>query len=190
MTPRLFRFPAKTPRPAERLYLTLVEQARRPEFYAGLGVPDTLDGRFDMIALHTILLIARLKAVGRDGGRLAQGVFDIMFDDMDRNLREIGVGDLSVGRRVKAMARGFYGRAAAYEAALAGGGGAGALEAALARNVYGTLDGQPDPAALTALAEYMRRQTAALDRQPAADLLDGRIDFEPPTVPAAGGEGA
>ncbi len=186
--PRLFRFRARTPRPAERLYLALVEQARRPEFYSGLGVPDTLDGRFDMIALHAILLIARLKSVGRQGGRLAQGVFDIMFDDMDRNLREIGVGDLSVGRRVKAMAKGFYGRGAAYEAALAGGGGA--LEAALARNVYGTLDSQPDPAALTALAEYMRRQTAALDRQPAADLLDGRIEFGPPAVPVAGGEGA
>lgn len=187
MTPRLFRFPSRAPQPAERLYLALVEQARRPEFYDRLSVPDTLDGRFDMIVLHAVLLIARLRATGGGGARLAQGVFDAMFADMDHNLREIGVGDLSVGRRVKAMAMGFYGRAAAYEAALAGGGGA--LEAALARNVYGTLETQPEPAALAALAEYMRRQAAALDRQPAADLLDGRIDFEPPSALVAGGAG-
>ncbi|MEJ0067455.1 MAG: ubiquinol-cytochrome C chaperone family protein [Pseudomonadota bacterium] len=110
------------------LYAQLIEQARTPAFYGALGVPDSLDGRYEMIALHAFIALRRLR---RDGGAtetFAQALFDAMFADMDRSLREIGVSDLSVGKRVKEMARGLYGRIAAYEAgiaAAAGGSGHG-----------------------------------------------------------------
>jgi cytochrome b pre-mRNA-processing protein 3 len=99
--------------PADRLYGAAVAQARNPAFYVECRVPDTLDGRFDLIVLHLCLLIRRLRREGETGATLAQALFDTTFDDMDRSLREMGVGDLGVGRRVKAMASAFYGRATA-----------------------------------------------------------------------------
>ncbi len=119
MLSRLFR---RAPQVADAypLYAGAVAQARQPVFYARLGVPDTVDGRFDLVALHIFLILQRLKAEP-DAAPFAQAVFDAMFADMDRNLREMGVGDLSVGKKVKAMAQGLYGRIAAYEAGLAAG---------------------------------------------------------------------
>ena len=96
------------------LYGAAVAAARDPFLYTALRVPDTLDGRFDMIGLHTFLLIQRLKREPAPGPALAQAVFDAMFSDMDINLREMGVGDLSVGRKVRVMWEAFHGRAAAY----------------------------------------------------------------------------
>ena len=158
------------------LYGQAVDQARRPAFYAGLGVPDTLDGRFDMVALHVFLLLHRLKREGQAQGAVGQALFDIMFADMDGGLREMGVGDLSVGRKIKQMATGFYGRVAAYEAGLAGDGPA--LEEALRRNLYGTV--APAPGQVTAMARYVRGQAAHLAQQPAADLIRGRASFQKP----------
>ena len=106
-----------------------------PWFYRALGVPDTLDGRFDLIALHAFLLIHRLQDAAEPGPALAQAVFDAMFSDMDNNLREIGVSDLSVGKRMRAMWEAFHGRAKAYATAIEAADRA-ALEAALARNVW------------------------------------------------------
>ena len=136
---------------AEVLYSRIVSAARSPVFYAAYGVPDTPTGRFEMIALHAFIVVRRLK--GRGDGDLAQALFNLFFDDMDRNLREMGVGDLGVGRRVKAMAQQFYGHALFYERGLAG----GDLEGAIARNVFG---GQTMPGA-AALARYLR----AADRE-------------------------
>jgi cytochrome b pre-mRNA-processing protein 3 len=130
---------------AEALYAKVVAAARMPVLYSGYGVPDTPTGRFEMIALHAFIVVRRLKAQGQ--GDLAQAVFDTFFDDMDRNLREMGVGDLGVGRRVKAMAQQFYGRALFYERGLAGGN----LEEALARNIF---NGQASPGS-AALARYL-----------------------------------
>jgi cytochrome b pre-mRNA-processing protein 3 len=101
-----------------RLYTAAVAAARAPALYAELGVPDTLDGRFDMVGLHAFLLIDRLRRDVPPGPDLAQSVFDAMFSDMDQTLREMGVGDLTVGKRVRAMWEAFHGRAAAYETAL------------------------------------------------------------------------
>ena len=101
------------------LYNRVVEQARRPAFYTTCGVPDTLDGRFDMIVLHAFLLFHRLKLDHPRSADLSQSVFDLMFADMDRSLREMGAGDLGVGKKVKTMVRACYGRIAAYEAGLA-----------------------------------------------------------------------
>jgi cytochrome b pre-mRNA-processing protein 3 len=105
---------------ARALYERAVAQARQPGFYTALGVPDSLDGRFDLVAVHVFLLLYRLKRERAAAAPLAQCLFDVMFDDMDESLRELGVGDLGVGWRVKAMAKALYGRLAAYEAGLAG----------------------------------------------------------------------
>ena len=143
---------------AHRLYGRLVEQARAPAFYGVCGVPDSLDGRYEMVALHVFLALRRLKREGAATGARAQALFDAMFADMDRSLREIGVGDLSVGKRVKEMARGLYGRVVAYEAGLDG--PDDGLEEALRRNVYGTV-GAPAAPDLGALARYVRAAAAA-----------------------------
>jgi cytochrome b pre-mRNA-processing protein 3 len=174
--PALFRKSSESG-PAASLYDTVVAQSRHPAFFQNLGVPDTVDGRFDMIAMHAFLLLRRLKSPATEAGNLPQVFFDTMFGDMDRSLREMGAGDLGVGRRVKGMATSFYGRIAAYERGLAD--PTDALEQALARNLYGTVEG--DTAQIHAMADYMRREARALDRQSGADLLAGRVVFgEPP----------
>lgn len=163
---------------AHTLYASAVEQSRRPDFYSRLGVPDTLDGRFELVVMHAFLLMHRLKAVGhsqadREAQALSQAVFDLMFADMDMNLREIGVSDLAVGKKVRQMAKAFYGRVAAYEQGLAA--EAGVLEDAVRRNLYGTV--QADPAHLSTMAHYLRSQVAHLAAQGEAGLLEGRVSF-------------
>jgi cytochrome b pre-mRNA-processing protein 3 len=165
--------------PAEALYGKLVAQARRPEFYAGCGVPDTVDGRFDLIALHLFLVLHRLKRDHPASAKLAQAVFDTMFHDMDQSLREMGAGDLGVGRRVKAMIQGLYGRIAAYETGL--GQPDAALHEALRRNLYGTTE--PHQAHLEALAAYMRRQVVTLAEQGYERLSAGEVVFGEPPAP-------
>jgi cytochrome b pre-mRNA-processing protein 3 len=154
---------------ADVLYAALVAQARQTEFYADLGVPDTVDGRFDMIMLHLSLLLRRLRG---DGEALAQAVLDTTFDDMDRNLREMGAGDLGVGRRVKAMARAYFGRFEAYDKALGAGDG-DALAEALARNV------KPAGGAAAAkhLADYAMRAEEMLAGQAFEALAAGEVAF-------------
>jgi cytochrome b pre-mRNA-processing protein 3 len=162
-------------RVAHALYCQAVAAAREPWFYTSLGVPDTLDGRFDMVGLHVILLIRRLQAMPAPGPEVAQAVFDAMFSDMDVSLREMGVSDLSVGKRVRAMWEALHGRAAAYQEPLAAG-DAAALAAALARNVF------RDAAATgkaRGLAEAMLRQDRHLAALPAAALLGGGESFAP-----------
>ncbi len=173
---RLFRRPLHRER-AQRLYCRAVEQARRVEFYRDYGVPDTLDGRFDMIVLVSVLLLRRLRRDGAVEGKLGQAYFDVMMDDMDGSLREMGVGDLSVGKQVKAMARAFYGRAATYEAALAADDDA-PLRAALRSNLFGTVE--PGTDMLAAVAGYVRREVAALDAQPGPGLVAGEVEFIAP----------
>jgi cytochrome b pre-mRNA-processing protein 3 len=163
---------------AAALYTAAVAQARQPALYTALAAPDTLDGRFELIVLHVHLLCRRLDRLGAEGAALAQRLFDTMFGDMDRNLRELGVGDPSVPRRVRAMVEAYYGRIAAYEAAVSEGGGA--LARAIARNVYNAAE---VTAAAAAMADYARRAQQAIDAAPAADLLAGRVAF-PPAAPA------
>ena len=162
------------------LYGAAVAAARVPWLYAELGVPDTLDGRFEMVGLHAFLLIDRLRREAPPGPDLAQSVFDAMFSDMDVNLREMGVGDLSVGKRVRAMWEAFHGRANAYETPLAEADEA-ALAAALARNVW---RGAPaPPGAPEALARLARAQQACLADQKLAALAAGRVHFLTRAVP-------
>ncbi|HEX3537916.1 MAG TPA: ubiquinol-cytochrome C chaperone family protein [Stellaceae bacterium] len=162
--------------PAERAYDTVVAQARRPEFFTLCGVPDTLDGRFELICLHAFLFLHRLKHESAPAGELGQAFFDTMFVDFDRSLREIGTGDLSVGREVKKMAQSFFGRIQAYEQGLED--GDAGLAAALSRNLFGTA--AAEPAAVAAVAAYLRRETTRLRGQSRGELLDGRVSFGPP----------
>ncbi len=156
---------------ADSLFRAVVDAARRPVLFAELGVPDTLDGRYETVALHAYLVLRRLKRDHAATAALAQSFFDRMFMDFDNGLRESGVGDLGVGRRVKQMATGFYGRIAAYDAGLDGGG----LEEALRRNAYGTVT--PTEEGLARLAGYLRLADQALAGQATEDLVAGRVFF-------------
>lgn len=165
-------------RPHERagfeLYGAAVAAARDPALFAALGVPDTVEGRFDLVSLHVGLLIRRLRTDGdARGPALAQAVFDAMFADMDLNLREMGVGDLSVGKRVRGMWEAFHGRALAYEAALDSQDPA-ALAEALARNVW---RGAAPEGSAPRLAAVARARADHLAGQGIADLAAGRLRF-------------
>ena len=162
---------------AYRLYGRIVEQSRLPGFYAQAGVPDTVDGRFDMIALHLFLVLRRLKDDSA-AAALAQELSDAMFADMDRNLREIGVSDVGLGRKVQKMAEGVFGRIAAYDKALADADD-DALNDALRRNLYGTV-AKPAPAHAAAMAAYVRAEADRLAGQKIEILLAGDVHFGPP----------
>jgi cytochrome b pre-mRNA-processing protein 3 len=178
---RLFKTKASLEEVAASLYRTLVAQARQPRFYADYGVPDSVDGRFELLGLHMFFVLHRLKAGDAAAAELAQVLFDTMFGDMDRSLREMGAGDLGVGKRVRAMAEGLYGRMAAYEAGLAT--DDTALAAALRRNLYGTVkEGEPSAAALRGLCAYIRETAQHVGGQTQAQLAQGEITF--PAVPA------
>jgi cytochrome b pre-mRNA-processing protein 3 len=179
---RWFR-PSPVQASAGALYAQLIEQARAPAFYGAFGVPDSLDGRYEMVALHAFLALRWLKRDGAAGAALSQALFDAMFADMDRALREIGVSDLSVGKRIKEMARGLYGRIAAYEAGISPPDrGDDPLAGALARNVYGTVAAPAGPV-LAALAGYVRQAAERLDGVPVAQL-DGAARLPWPALPA------
>ena len=126
------------------LYGAIVAQARSPAFYSDYGVPDTVQGRFDLIVLHLVLLLRRLgrsdrRRASRAGG-LGQKLFDVFCRDLDGNLREMGVGDLAVPKRMRRFGEAFYGRQAAYGAAFAAADDR-ELEKALARNIFPDADG-------------------------------------------------
>lgn len=161
--------------PARQLYLAAVAQARQPAFYTRYGVPDTVDGRFDMTALHVFLILYRLREEGEATRDLGQALFDYMFGDMDRSLRELGVGDLRVGKRIQPMVQAFMGRAQTYRQALLAADEA-ALAEAIHRNVYRGAAAVP----AAALADYVQRQVGVLAGVPAAMLQAGEVPFGNP----------
>ncbi len=170
-------------RAATDLYSHIIRQARQPEFYAGFAVPDTLDGRFDMVVLHVFLVMRRLKGHS-DAAGCARSLIEVATADFERSLRELGAGDQGISRRVATMAGGMRGRLKAYDAALAG--EDQALEIALDNNLYGTVL-ETKPETLSIMAGYVRRQSESLAAQPLDDLLAGKIRFdEPPEVPKTG----
>jgi cytochrome b pre-mRNA-processing protein 3 len=160
------------------LYRSVVEQARQPVFYAAWGVPDSRDGRLELVTLHALLVMRRLRAEGPVGEALGQALFDVMFADLDRHLREWGVGDLSVGKEIRKLAESFFGRAAAIDPLLAGH-DLEALDEVLRRNVY-TDAAAPDPGAVRRLSTYLCAQDRWLAAQDAEPLLAGRAEFAPP----------
>ena len=154
----------------EAIYGMIVTQAREPLFYRDLGVPDTVNGRFDLLLLHLWLMLRRLKSVAA-GTALSQALFDHFCNDMDDNLREMGVGDQAVPKRMRAFGEAFYGRSAAYDMALTD--GREALAQALCRNV---LNGENIDKARQ-LAAYAEAAMTALERIDDAKLLAGTFHF-------------
>jgi cytochrome b pre-mRNA-processing protein 3 len=157
----------------EGIYGMIVTQAREPLFYRDLGVPDTVNGRFDMLVLHLWMVLRRLKPMP-DGAGLSQMLFDRFCDDMDGNLREMGVGDLTVPKRMQAFGEAFYGRVAAYDLALAD--GEQPLAQALCKNI---LNGAEIDHARQ-LAYYAKVAIASLAGLDDATLIKGSWRFPSP----------
>lgn len=164
------------------LYGAIVAQARQPVFYADLGAPDTVDGRFDMIILHAMLLFRRLQGEGKEAVAVSQSVFDIFFADMDGSLREMGISDNAVPKKVKRMAEAFFGRAAAYGAAIDAG-DLNALAAAIDRNFFPE---SSSPAAALALARYAMAAGPVLAAVPVGDVLAAKLSWPDPQSVAEG----
>jgi cytochrome b pre-mRNA-processing protein 3 len=159
------------PDPSAALYGAIVAAARQPRFYAEWGVPDSVDGRFDMIVLHLFLVLDRLNNGGAATEKYRQSLTDGFFLDMDRSLREMGVGDLAVGKKVRRMAEAYYGRLTAYAAAMAG--EEPALAAALARNVFAGVE----QSGAGLLADWTRAAKSGLARQDIAPIMAGTVRF-------------
>jgi cytochrome b pre-mRNA-processing protein 3 len=153
----------RKPDQAERLYVAIVAAARQENFYLKHGVPDTVDGRFDMIVIHMFLVLERLK--GETNNDLRQSLTDTFFKDMDRSLREMGTGDLSVGKKVRKMAEAFFGRIKAYGEAV----DQTALAEAIARNVFAEMDSSSAPS----LAAYVMAARQRLSAKTDADIMTG-----------------
>ncbi len=156
--------------PVYAVYAAIVAQSRQPRFYTDWGAPDTVTGRFDMISLHLALLFRRLRSERPDVRRFSQAVFDLFFKDMDRSLREMGVGDLGVPKRVQKMGGLFYGMLANLNEALDKA-DLGAVEAVLTRNVHG---GEHHPG-VAAFALYVEAEAARLDARDIDAIMAGRL---------------
>lgn len=162
---------SKTPDTAYSAYTALVEQARQPAFYINSAVPDTLDGRFDMIVMHIVLVFRRFNDGADEARAFGQHIFDIFIKDMDRSLREIGVGDVSIPKKMKKIGRSYYGRSDVYVDALERR-DAEALADAIDRNIF--TDETNGPASRL-LAGYMIRADELLAGQPVSDLMAGNF---------------
>lgn len=158
MLKQLFR-PRTEVRQAEALYPRVVDQARQPAFYTVLAVPDRIDARFELYTLHVLLLLMRLRAEGEHGSAIGQRLFDVYVSALDDSLRELGVGDLSVAKKMRKLGEALYGRMKAYETPLEAG-DAEALADALARNVHGAEEAG-NGRALSAYALATRDRLAA-----------------------------
>jgi cytochrome b pre-mRNA-processing protein 3 len=178
MIPPLFR---RSPKPTiTALYGAIVAQARTARFYEDYAVPDTVLGRFDMVLLHVVLVLRRLRAGAAQDQALAQALFDTFCRDMDHSLREMGISDQGVPTQMRRVGEAFYGRAQAYDAALATDDDA-ALGEALVRNVYaGAADATARGAVVAALSAYVREAARVLDAQPPAVFAQGAVRFPEP----------
>ena len=172
----LFRRAPRSGDTISALYGAIVAQARSSAFYRDYSVADTVDGRFELILVHLALVLRRL-AREEELRPLGQEIFDLFCSDMDRNLRELGISDLKVPKEMERIGTAFYGRKAAYDAALGATDDTALLEA-LHRNVYASPD-QPAPGA-PRLAAYMREAEQGLERQDRQALLRGELRFPSP----------
>lgn len=166
-------------------YVSIVKQARRPELYAPGCAPDNFDGRFDMMVLHVHLVLRRMRALGMGRSDIGQDLFDMFFKDMDQAMREVGVGDMGVGKKVQKMVEAFYGRATAYDGVLDAQGDNGPGENAsneispiydiLLRNLYPDAAISPkQEAGLRALTAYTLALEVHLAGLTLDDILSGQ----------------
>jgi len=158
---------------ALKLYNNLVLYARSPEFYIHYGVPDSELGRFEMICLHAYLLFKRLGKTDESGKYLSQLIHDLMFTDLDRTLREKGIGDMGIGKRIKTLARNLYGRVDAYDNALKK--GDNSLMKALNRNLYAT--SAADEKQIAAMIYYVKESLHQLNSQSNSEIMQGNVIF-------------
>jgi cytochrome b pre-mRNA-processing protein 3 len=156
-------------------YAAVLMQVRRPQFYAQFSVPDTFDGRFDLMLVHLFLLIDRMIAEGPAGLDFNQDLFDVTFADMDQTLRERGIGDMGMPKHMRRMMKAFNGRMHAYDIAIKG---TAAMEEVLARNLFGTIE-NPPAHGLAAMAAYIRDSRDALRTQSFENIKAGRAVFAP-----------
>ena len=172
MLKRLFK-----PRPAvvagRALYASAVAQARTPTLYVEYAVPDTPEGRFELYSLHVYLLLERLKNQGGQAADVAQALFDTYLSSLDHALRELGVGDTSVGKRMRKLGEAFYGRVHSYEQALGALPDTQPLDALIGRTVYAGADAAKAPA----LGAYLTGQRAALAALPLERFYMGEIEW-------------
>jgi len=157
------------------LYGAIVAQARSLGFYHVYGVPDTVEGRFDLIVLHLVLLLVRLERDGSSARGIGQKLFDVFCCDLDANLREMGVGDLAVPKRMRQFGEAFYGRQTAYLAAIAAGNDR-ELENAFARNIFSGVKGE----GAERLARYARAVLRGFEDYSVDALLRGEVVFPSP----------
>jgi len=169
---RLFR-PKPFQAVARSLYASVVEQARSPALYQGLGAPDTVEGRFELYTLHVMLLLDRLRRQGEPASDVSQALFDTYVKALDDALREMGVGDLSVGKKMRKLGEAFYGRAKSYEAAFVSLPDMAELTALLTRTVYA----ETDAAAAPTLAAYVVSQREHLAGLALESLLAGKVTW-------------
>jgi cytochrome b pre-mRNA-processing protein 3 len=162
-------------RTVRALYGAVVAQARSAAFYTDYGVPDTVEGRFDLIVLHLVLLLSRLGQDSEVRRSLGQDLFDEFCRDMDANLREMGVGDLAVPKRMQGFAEAFYGRQTAYLEALAAADRQD-FENAIARNIFQA----GIEAGAVRLASYARAAVSGLEAQQDDALIHGEVAFPHP----------
>ena len=165
---RIFK-PREKPKP--RLYEAIVAAARHENFYQNMAVPDTIEGRFEMIVLHMYLVLQRLKDEGVED--LRQNLTDEFFADVDGSLREFGVSDVAVGKKVRKLAESYYGRLTAYDKALNF--GRGALEEALRRNIY---PNDAPVAATNAMVGYVVSAVKVLSKLPREQVMEGKFSFQ------------
>ena len=167
----------------DRLYRHLVNLARTPALYRDLGVPDTPEGRFEMVGLHVALVVRRFKAAGPSADALGQDLFELMFADIDESLRQIGIGDLTVGREIRRLAGQFYARLRAVDEAFAAADSRETLRPMLRVNVYHG-GRAPTEGQLTALVDYLTTAEQTLRSQSTASLLGDRWHLAPPGAPS------
>jgi len=158
----------------ERLYKAVVEQSRSLTFYQTIGVPDTLEGRFELLTLHMTLISRRLKALPSPGPDMSQDLVDLTFAQFETALREIGVGDISIPKRMKVMASAYLGRASAYDEALRKN-EAGLLAEALARNLFGNAEKPSN--AVEKVTNYVIQSSQALENAVIGDFYSAKLPF-------------
>lgn len=158
---------------AQDIYQDILHQVRTPLFYSNCGVPDSFDGRFDLLMLHVFIVLHAVNLRSDARGDFGQALFDVCFTNMDQTLREIGIGDMGIHKHMKRILKGYNGRMHAYEETVSD---MEAFKAALRRNVYGTLDA-PEEVGVEKLADYVLRQIEALEEKPLEDLYAGQIEF-------------
>ena len=160
------------------LYASIVAAARQTLFYSDWNVPDTPLGRFEMLSLHMFLFQHRMRGEAGASHELAQILIDDFFEDVDHSLRELGIGDMGIPKRMKKLARMYYGRTAAYDDALARN-DREALKAALARNIRPDAQLWPES---EKLADYVVGAVEMLAAQDSGSIRSGSIDFPAPAV--------